>query len=67
MFFKRHVPPFQPYYVTNELEVDDMHMEKSKSVQAVPTINEFTALKTDIKSKRFESIIDKDYSNILIF
>jgi hypothetical protein len=56
-FLKKHVPPYQPYYVTNELEVDDMHMEKSKSVQAVPTINEFTELKHDLKSKTFVILI----------
>ncbi|CAF0940523.1 unnamed protein product [Brachionus calyciflorus] len=42
---KKHVPPFQSHYTTYELPKDDMHVPREPTLQAEPTVHEFTCLK----------------------
>ncbi|RNA35939.1 hypothetical protein BpHYR1_018779 [Brachionus plicatilis] len=42
---KHHVPPFQSHYTTYELPKDDMYVQREATLEAKPTVHEFTCLK----------------------
>lgn len=42
------MPPFQPYYTVDELPKDDMLLTKPRSIQAIPTVVEFSELKDKV-------------------